>query len=106
MTARVSIKRGSVYIPADVYATYFKGIDAAALLVRDDHLHVLPVHHMAAGGALMKIRNAAGDRIVSAPDLFDNYGLEDWTAEHIEARWSADNAALIISLPQSPQLQT
>lgn len=99
MSAIVSIARGGVYISADTYAKYFNGVDAVALIVRDEHLHILPVMHMASGGALMKIRNAAGDRVVSAPDLFAAYGLDDWAADNVTATWSSEHAALAIPLP-------
>ncbi|MGE4127897.1 MAG: hypothetical protein AB7E80_06990 [Hyphomicrobiaceae bacterium] len=94
----MSIARGSVYLTAHTYAKYFAGLDAVALLVRDDELHVLPIMHMAAGGALLKIRNSAGDRVVCAPDLFAMHGLENWNAEKVPARWSSEHAALIVPI--------
>lgn len=102
MTTTVSIARGSVYLCADTCATYFAGLDAVALLVRGNELLILPIMHMAAGGTLLKIRNSAGDRVVSAPDLFAMHGLENWNAANVPSRWSSDHAALIIPIP-SPQ---
>jgi len=99
MSAAVSIARGNIYLPADACATYFAGLSAVALLVRGGELLVLPVKQMAAGGALLKIRNSMGDRVVSASDLFAMHGLEDWTAENIPAHWSSEHAALVIPLP-------
>lgn len=101
MSTTVSIARGSVYISADTYAKYFNGIESAALIIRDGHLHILPVVHMASGGALLKIRNSAGDRVVSAPDLFLENGLEDWSADNVAATWSSEHAALKIKIPAS-----
>ncbi|MCH9806657.1 MAG: hypothetical protein K0U74_02905 [Alphaproteobacteria bacterium] len=101
MSAVVSVARGGVYISADTYARYFNGVDAVALIVRDKHLHIMPVMHMASGGALLKIRNAAGDRVVSAPDLFAAYNLDDWAADEVEATWSSEHAALTIPLPSA-----
>lgn len=98
MSAAITIARGSVYIPAKVYATYFSGAEAVALIVRDDHLHILPVMHMASGGALLKIRNSAGDRVVSAPDLFAIHGLEDWNDDNVTGTWSSEHAALLIPI--------
>ncbi|NJO31797.1 MAG: hypothetical protein HC869_00330 [Rhodospirillales bacterium] len=99
MSATVSIARGGVYISADTYAKYFNGVDAVALIIRDGQLHILPVRHMASGGALLKIRNSAGDRVVTAPDLFASHGLEEWAADNVAAAWSSDHVALTIPIP-------
>ena len=106
MTTLVSVSRGAVYLTAETCSTYFNGIDAAALLIRDGALHVLPVSHVASGGALLKIRNSSGDRVVAAPDLFAEHGLTDWQASDIEAHWSSNDAALVIPLPGAQKLQT
>ncbi len=38
---------------------------------------VLPVRYAASGGYVLKIRNAAGDRVVDAGDFFRDHGLDD-----------------------------
>ena len=39
--------------------TYLQGVAAVVVLIRDQTLMVLPVHHATAGGCLLKQRNAA-----------------------------------------------
>ena len=56
MSAMLTIRDGSVYLPASVVATYFRGIDAVIVLIRDSTLMVLPVHQATAGGCLLKLR--------------------------------------------------
>ncbi|MAW81408.1 MAG: hypothetical protein CMI63_14315 [Parvularcula sp.] len=100
MTARLSIRRGSIYLSAEACDTYFRGLDAVIVLIRNDALHVLPVQQMTAGGHLLKMRNAKGDRVVSAPDVFLEYGLADWESDDLAAHWSADHGALVCTLPK------
>jgi hypothetical protein len=99
--ARVSIRRGAVYLPAELCARYFSGLDAVIVMIRDRRLMVLPVMQMTAGGTLLKIRNARGDRVALAPDLFDANGLGDFAAEGLPVRWSTEDAALIVALPEN-----
>ena len=99
MTARVDVRAGSIYLPAEVYQTYFAGVQAVIVLIREGSLQVLPVRQMAAGGCLLKIRNAAGDRVATAPDVFQARGLAEWRGEGLAARWSSDRGALLIDLP-------
>ncbi|SMF30687.1 hypothetical protein SAMN06265365_13736 [Tistlia consotensis] len=99
MTARVEVRDGAVYLPAALAETYFRGVDAVVLLIRGGALQVLPVRQAAAGGCLLKIRNAAGDRVAAAPDLFLAAGLGAWAAQGLEARWSSEAGALVVELP-------
>ena len=99
MTATVDVRAGSVYISAEVRNTYFKQIQAVVLLIEDNELSILPVHHMAAGGCLLKTRNSVGDCVASAPDDFRFKNLEDLDVRSLPARWSTDRGALIVELP-------
>ena len=99
MTARVGVRGGSVYLPAEVYDRYFAGVQAVIVLIRDGSLQILPVRQMAAGGCLLKIRNAAGDRVATAPDVFHARGLADWRQDGLAARWSSELGALLVDLP-------
>lgn len=98
MSGKIDVRAGSVYLPAEVAEVYFRGVDAVALLIRDGVLQILPVRQTASGGCLLKIRNAAGDRVASAPALFEANGLRDWQATDLTARWSSDHAGLLIAL--------
>jgi hypothetical protein len=55
-------------------------------LRQEADLLVLPVRHAASGGYIMKIRNAAGDRVINGADFFRDQGLDD------QAEWAGDFA--------------
>jgi len=90
----VTVKRGSLYLAPEVYDRYLPKLDAVILLRRDDDLLILPVRHAASGGYLLKLRSAAGDRVVSAPDFFREQGIEDDQELRLTVTWSAEKAAL------------
>jgi hypothetical protein len=92
--AIVTIKRGSLYLDRALYDRYFPGLEAVVLLRRDNDLLILPVRHAASGGYLLKLRNGAGDRVVSAPDFFREHGIEDGTELVIPVVWSREQAGL------------
>lgn len=100
MSANLSIRNGSIYLSSVVYDTYFRGLDAVIVIVRDEELHILPVQQMTAGGYILKIRNANGDRVVAAPDVFTEHNLMSWQTEDVEAKWCADRGALTCALPE------
>lgn len=100
MAAKIGVRAGSIYLTAETVDTYFRGIDAVIVLIRDEQLQILPVRQMAAGGCLLKVRNAAGDRVASAPDVFAENQLSGWQSEAVEAVWSSDLGALIAQLPE------
>lgn len=92
--------RGTIRFPAALVATYFAGIEAVAVLIDGSALRILPVRHVAAGGALLKQRNAAGDRVVAAFDVFEAHGLADLEASDVPVRWSTEDAALLADIPR------
>jgi hypothetical protein len=107
--ATVRVKRGSLYLDRALYDRYFPGLEAVILLRRDNGLLILPVRHTASGGYLLKLRNGAGDRVVSAPDFFLEQGLEEGIELEIPVVWSTEQAGLWSAeafLTASPQMQT
>ena len=56
---------------------------------------ILPVRHAASGGFLLKLRNAQGDRVVSAPHFFRDNGIEDDRERRLECEWNHAAAALV-----------
>lgn len=92
--ASVMVKRGSLYLVRALYDRYFAGLDAVILLRQDDDLLIMPVRHTASGGYLLKLRNGAGDRVVSAPDFFREHGIEDDAELCLPVTWSTEKAAL------------
>ncbi|GHE01074.1 hypothetical protein GCM10008024_15270 [Allgaiera indica] len=102
MNRAIEVKRGSIYVPVEIYDTYFAGLEAVIVLIRDDKLMILPVRQMAAGGCLLKVRNARGDRVATAPDVFEAHGLAEFSIANLEVRWSAEDGALVADLPSPP----
>lgn len=98
MATFVEIKNGSIYLSAEVADTYFKGIEAVIILIRDNAIQILPVNQMAAGGCFLKRLNSNGDRVASAPDVFIANDLGEYCNSAMEARWSSKDGALIIGL--------
>jgi hypothetical protein len=92
--AMVTVKRGSLYLDRALYDRYFPGLEAVVLLRRDNGLLILPVRHAASGGYLLKLRNGAGDRVVSAPDFFREHGVEDGVEREIPVVWNTEQAGL------------
>ncbi len=99
MAARIGVKNGSVYLDRQTVATYFPDVDAVIILIRERQLQIFPVRQMAAGGYLLKMRNAAGDRVANSPDVFAEHGLSVWQDDDIEAVWSANLGALVAATP-------
>jgi hypothetical protein len=103
MSALVTVRDGSVYLPAAVVATYFRGIDAVVVLIREGTLMILPVHQATAGGCLLKLRNAAGDRVAQARDVFQDQGLLSQNLVDLPAQWVSEQGALCAVLPRIVQ---
>ncbi len=98
MAVRIGVRDGSVYLNRQTVETYFRHIDAVIILIRDQQLQILPVRQMAAGGCLLKVRNAVGDRVANSPDVFAEHGLSAWRDDDIEAVWSATLGALVAEI--------
>lgn len=99
MSLVLSIRQGAVHLPASVVAAHLAGVAAVVVLIRDGALMVYPVRQATAGGCLLKIRNAAGDRVAEARDVLLAHGLLDLVAEALPARWSEADGALVAALP-------
>ncbi|WP_119458730.1 hypothetical protein [Rhodospirillaceae bacterium SYSU D60014] len=95
MTSGVTVTRGSLYLPKEVYDRYFAGVEAVVLQRRSEDLMVLPVRHAPAGGYLLKRRNARGDRVVSAPEFFRSQGVDDDREIDSTIQWDAAASALL-----------
>lgn len=94
---QVNIAHGNIYIPLETFETYFKGIEAVALLPHQDGVLIFPLIQDSAGGLLLKIRNLQGDRIIHAQEFFRNNGYaEEFQERPYEVRWLSDRAALLI----------
>ncbi len=95
----------------ELYETYFAGLEAVILMPREDRLLMLPVHHTGGGGYLLKVINAAGDRSVHAAEVLrrmrvDESYLEGSAERDLAARWSSEDAALVVTLPSAESTST
>lgn len=93
--ATITLKSGRLYIPGAVHDRYFSGLTSVILMRRENDLHILPVRFAAAGGYVIKIRNAAGDRLVEAMDFFRSNELGDDIMRDLPVVWSSESAALV-----------
>jgi hypothetical protein len=94
MTATVTIARGSIHLPAEIYERHFAGLEGIILQRRNDDLLIMPVRHALAGGYLIKRRNARGDRIVSSMDFFRSQGMDDDVEIKRTTQWDETLAGL------------
>ena len=92
---KLTVRRGSLYIPQAIYNRYFQDLSAVILLRSDNDLLIMPVMHAAAGGYLLKLKNSRGDRVVNAMDFFRAQDLDDFFEAEFFARWSTDKAGLV-----------
>lgn len=90
---------GYLILPAETARTYFPG-DVLLFMVKGDELWILPTRGAAAGGLLMKQRNAAGDRsVLASPYLPDETPAGRWLAF-----WDERNGAMRVAF-RAPQLE-
>jgi len=94
---QIVIRRGSVYLTAALYRRYFDGLQSVVLLRRADDLVIMPVHHAASGGYLLKLRNSAGDRVINATDFFTAHGIREVDERTLDVGWNSSFAGLVAS---------
>jgi hypothetical protein len=92
--ASIVLKRGALYISRDVCERYLAGLNTVILLRRESDLLILPVRNAASGGYLLKIRNAAGDRMVDGVDFFRSNNAYSADERLLTIAWSTELAAL------------
>jgi hypothetical protein len=90
----VAIRQRRIYVPRTAYDAHFAGCSGVVLLRQEADLLMLPVQHAASGGYVLKIRNAAGDRVVDAGDFFRDHGCEDEREWRGAWTWSESAAGL------------
>lgn len=98
---QIAVRHGAIYLPAKIVDTYFRGIDAVIVLLQEGELMILPVHQATAGGCLLKIRNAAGDRVAQARDVFQDQEMLDITVENLAVAWDSGRGALCAKLKKA-----
>ncbi|MBL8482492.1 MAG: hypothetical protein JNJ60_09860 [Rhodocyclaceae bacterium] len=109
MPGAASVRAGNIYLSSECCAACLAGVESVAVLERDGKLMVVPLAAGSAGGLLLKRRNARGDRVIHAQEIFRRCGYRESFEEcPISICWSAELAALLLDgIPGSPgQLQT
>jgi hypothetical protein len=93
----VSIRRGSIHLSRELCDAHLPDVGAVALLARDDAVLIVPLTRQSAGGLLLNVRNARGDRVVHAQEFLRARELaEDFEKRQYPVRWVADLQALAI----------
>ncbi len=107
MREYVRIANGNLYLKAEIYQRWFEGVQTVVLLGDSQALFVAPITHSPAGGLLMKIRNARGDRVIHASEALIGRGLPSDLEGEFPATWDRSTAALRIDLtPPSVKSQS
>lgn len=104
----VTIARGSIRLARELCERCFAGSEAVALLAHEGRVLVVPLAPDSAGGLLLKLRNARGDRVIQAQEFLRQQGvIEEFGEREVPVRWCPEMAALELeglrsgtSLPQ------
>lgn len=91
----IAIDSGKIYLSAQLVSKYFSGISTVAVVIKDRHLHIFPVHGL--GGYLLKIHNSVGNCVIGATDVLSAHGLEHYKGELV-VKWSEDCQGLVANL--------
>ncbi len=92
--AAAHLHGGNIYLSAEAYEKYLPGLDSVALLQRDGDIVLLPVHQAGAGGSMIKVRNARGDRVIPAREYLAGCEIPEDVRLSRACRWDSALAAL------------
>jgi len=94
----VRIARGNIYLTRETCEQFFTGIESVALLRRDAAVQIVPLQRGSAGGLLLKVRNAHGDRVIHAQEFLRGNGfIDDFVERVVPARWDPKSASLVLA---------
>lgn len=93
----VTFKNGTLLISKEIADACFHSHDAVALIEHHEGMLVTPVQ-ADVGGALLKVRNANGDRAVSVQDFLRQHGRDEWLNGTVDAEWRDSLGGLIIHI--------
>jgi len=65
----VAIRRGNIYLSRELCGAHLAGAHSIALVAHDEGVLIVPLIQQSAGGMLLKIRNARGDRVLHAQEF-------------------------------------
>ena len=98
--ATLRLMNGSLYLDAEVYAAFFGDRDSVAVLSRDHRIALFPLAPGGVGGSFAKLKNARGDRVIHARELFRGLDLDDGEAQDLVAHWDSELCALVFPQPR------
>jgi hypothetical protein len=94
----ISVARGNLYLSREVCETYLAGAGSVALLADEGDLLIAPLIQQSAGGALLKVKNLRGDRVIQAQEFFRlNKFRESFQEQTCPISWDSSRAALRVS---------
>lgn len=95
--AHVLVARANLYLSREACETWLAGLQTVALLERDAAVLIVPLMPDSAGGLLLKVRNARGDRVIHAQEFFREHGFaEEFEERRCPMAWDEQRAALVI----------
>lgn len=103
--ATIHVRKGNLYFKASLYQKYFPDLQSAILMKKDKTLFILPVVNANAGGLLLKIRNAQGNRVIHAQDFFRENGIDEELDQMVPVFWDRDSSGLVVQMPSSAYLR-
>ena len=95
------VHRGNIYVPAGIYGKYFHGVEAVALVSRDNAIVLMPLHGEGGGGLLLKVKNTRGDRVIHAREFLSSIGIREDMAFDAEFRWDSELTGLRMTIDQN-----
>ena len=94
---QITIARGNIYLPLEVYEVYFRNMECVALMPHEGGVLLIPLIQQSAGGMLLKVRNLRGDRVIHAQEFWRNHGYaEEFDEQVYVVSWISDRAALLV----------
>lgn len=91
------IARGSFYLDRELCDLYLPGTESIAALIRDGQVYLLPLLGTAAGGSLLKLRNARGDRVMHALEFLRGLNIDaDAPERRLPVRWISELGGLVL----------
>lgn len=94
----VHVRRGWIQVPLEMFEAFFDGREGVVPFALEGQLCLMPVQQVA-GGLLVKLRNARGDRAIDAAELLRAHGWDDQGEYDCSARWESSLGALALSPP-------
>jgi hypothetical protein len=95
--AVAGVSAGNLYLSRETCDAVLPQARAVALLLREGRVLIVPLQPDSAGGLLLKVRNAHGDRVIHAQEFFRQNGyVEDFVERRCPLSWDSALSALVV----------